>query len=196
MLVNYTRKYEKVSILASALMLIVALFLIFKPAESLSLITILFGLIIMIDGVIHIINYFKIDPTQKLMSFELIEGLIEVFAGAVITVCADALIEFLPIIFAIWIILKSLITFQMALNIKSVPNTSWGLMVIVAIIGILLGLITSIPELITFIESQRHHSHKDTNEGIVEATSNLLFSNLMNLFVIQSVGIFIFLIFA
>ena len=35
MLVNYTRKYEKVSILASALMLIVALFLIFKPAESL-----------------------------------------------------------------------------------------------------------------------------------------------------------------
>ena len=66
MLVNYTRKYEKVSILASALMLIVALFLIFKPAESLSLITILFGLIIMIDGVIHIINYFKIDPTQKL----------------------------------------------------------------------------------------------------------------------------------
>ena len=94
MLVNYTRKYEKVSILASALMLIVALFLIFKPAESLSLITILFGLIIMIDGVIHIINYFKIDPTQKLMSFELVEGLIEVFAGAVITVCADGLIEF------------------------------------------------------------------------------------------------------
>ena len=132
MLVNYTRKYEKVSILASALMLIVALFLIFKPAESLSLITILFGLIIMIDGVIHIINYFKIDPTQKL---------IEVFAGAVITVCADGLIEFLPIIFAVWIILKSLITFQMALNIKTVPNTSWGLMAVVAIIGILLGFI-------------------------------------------------------
>ena len=141
MLVNYTRKYEKVSILASALMLIVALFFNFKPAESLSLITILFGLIIMIDGVIHIINYFKIDPTQKLMSFELVEGLIEVFAGAVITVCADGLIEFLPIIFAVWIILKSLITFQMALNIKTVPNTSWGLMVVVAIIGILLGFI-------------------------------------------------------
>lgn len=141
MLVNYTRKYEKVSILASALMLIVALFLIFKPAESLSLITILFGLIIMIDGVIHIINYFKIDPTQKLMSFELIEGLIEVFAGAVITVCADALIEFLPIIFAIWIILKSLITFQMSLNIKTVPNSSWGLMLMIAIIGILIGFV-------------------------------------------------------
>lgn len=141
MLVNYTRKYEKVSILASALMLIVALFLIFKPAESLSLITILFGLIIMIDGVIHIINYFKIDPTQKLMSFELIEGLIEVFAGAVITVCADSLIIFLPIMFSIWIILKSLITFQMALNIKSIPNSAWGLMLAISIIGIILGFV-------------------------------------------------------
>ena len=139
MLVNYTRKYEKVSILASALMLIVALFLIFKPAESLSLITILFGLIIMIDGVIHIINYFKIDPTQKLMSFELVEGLIEVFAGAVITVCADGLIEFLPIIFAVWIILKSLITFQMALNIKTVPFLCQWLDYFLS--GILLGFI-------------------------------------------------------
>jgi uncharacterized membrane protein HdeD (DUF308 family) len=141
MLVNYTRKYEKVSILASALMLIVALFLIFKPEESLSLITVLFGLVIMIDGVIHIINYFKIDQTQKLMSFELIEGLIEVFAGAVIAVCADSLITFLPIIFAVWIILKSLITFQMALNIKTVPNSSWGLMLFIAIVGIVLGFL-------------------------------------------------------
>ena len=29
----------------------------------------------------------------------------------------------------------------MALNIKTVPNTSWGLMAVVAIIGILLGFI-------------------------------------------------------
>lgn len=60
------------------------------------------------------------------------------------------------------------------------------------IMGILLGVITSIPEFITFIESQRHHKDKENHEGIVEATSNLLFSNLMNLFIIQSIGILIF----
>ena len=63
------------------------------------------------------------------------------------------------------------------------------------IVGILLGVITSIPEFITFIESQRHYKNEDSHEGIVEATSNLLFSNLMNLFVIQSIGIILFLIF-
>ena len=64
------------------------------------------------------------------------------------------------------------------------------------VIGIILGLVTSIPELITFFESQRHHS-KSKNDilGVVEATNNLLTSNMMNLFLIQSLGIIIFVIF-
>lgn len=64
------------------------------------------------------------------------------------------------------------------------------------IIGVILGLVTSIPELITFFESQKHHS-KSKNDilGVVEATNNLLTSNMMNLFLIQSAGIIIFTIF-
>lgn len=64
------------------------------------------------------------------------------------------------------------------------------------IVGILLGMITSIPEFITFWESQKYNKDKTSHEGIIEATSNLLFSNMMNLFIIQSVGIILFLIFA
>ena len=61
------------------------------------------------------------------------------------------------------------------------------------IIGILLGFITSVPELITFFESQKHYKKKeDTEEGIIEATNNLLTSNILNLFVIQTIGIIIY----
>ncbi len=65
------------------------------------------------------------------------------------------------------------------------------------IIGILLGFITSIPELITFFESQRHYKNRDSNNmlGVVEATNNLLTSNMLNLFMIQSIGILIYAIF-
>ena len=64
------------------------------------------------------------------------------------------------------------------------------------IIGIILGFVTSIPELITFIEAQKHHS-KNSNEiqGVVEATSNLFASNMLNLFVIESIGIIMFITF-
>ncbi len=65
------------------------------------------------------------------------------------------------------------------------------------IVGVLLGIITSIPELITFIESQKHYTKNENREtGVVEATNNLLTSNIMNLFIIQSIGILIYTIFA
>jgi len=62
------------------------------------------------------------------------------------------------------------------------------------IIGILLGFITSIPELITFFESQKHYKRQKSSEllGVVEATNNLFTSNILNLFVIQTIGILIF----
>lgn len=65
------------------------------------------------------------------------------------------------------------------------------------IIGILLGFITSIPELIIFFESQKHYKRKkeDAILGVVEATNNLFTSNILNLFAIQSIGIIIYSIF-
>lgn len=60
------------------------------------------------------------------------------------------------------------------------------------VVGIALGFITSLPELITFFESQRHHKNEDNDLGVVEATNNLLTSNILNLFFIQSVGIIIY----
>lgn len=61
------------------------------------------------------------------------------------------------------------------------------------VIGVILGFTTSLPELITFFESQRHHKNaENTINGVVEATNNLLMSNIVNLFVILSIGIIIY----
>lgn len=60
------------------------------------------------------------------------------------------------------------------------------------VVGILLGFVTSLPELITFFEAQRYYKNVDDDMlGVVEATNNLLTSNILNLFAIQSVGILI-----
>jgi len=62
-------------------------------------------------------------------------------------------------------------------------------------IGIVLGFVTSLPELITFFESQKHHKGSNNDMlGVVEATNNLLTSNILNFFIIQSIGIIIFVI--
>jgi len=60
------------------------------------------------------------------------------------------------------------------------------------VVGVLLGFITSIPELLTFFESQKYNKkEKDEMLGVVEATNNLVASNTLNLFVIQTIGILI-----
>lgn len=59
-----------------------------------------------------------------------------------------------------------------------------------SIIGIFLGIITSIPEFITFFEAQKYYNKKENDMfGVIEATNNLFTSNILNLFIIQSIGI-------
>lgn len=61
-----------------------------------------------------------------------------------------------------------------------------------SVIGIALGFITSLPELITFIESQKNSKNNENEvEGVVEATNNLLTSNIINLFVVLTIGIIV-----
>lgn len=63
------------------------------------------------------------------------------------------------------------------------------------LIGILLGFVTSIPELITFFESQKHYKDsEDKMLGVVEATNNLFASNTLNLYIIQCIGILIYVL--
>lgn len=63
------------------------------------------------------------------------------------------------------------------------------------VLGIALGFVTSIPELITFYESQKHYKKSNEELGVVEATNNLLTSNVSNLFIIQTIGIILYSIF-
>lgn len=61
------------------------------------------------------------------------------------------------------------------------------------VVGVVLGFTTSLPELITFFEAQKHHKNAQNDMlGVVEATNNLLTSNILNLFIIQSIGIVFF----
>ena len=64
------------------------------------------------------------------------------------------------------------------------------------VLGVLLGLITSIPELVTFFEAQKNYKKEEDKKlfGVIEATNNLLTSNMLNLFIIQAIGIGIYIL--
>lgn len=103
----------------------------------------------------------------------------------------------LTIKYSIYIILVGVLLFIVG-NLLSITleNLCKSFNIAESFMGILLGFATSIPELITFFEAQKHN--KNTNNdilGVVESTNNLLTSNVLNLFIIQSIGIILLSIF-
>lgn len=98
---------------------------------------------------------------------------------------------FIIIKYTIYLLITSVVLYWIGDKLSIVLEELAGIFNISEIVlGIALGFITSLPELITFFESQKHHKDEKT-EGIVEATNNLLASNTLNLFIIQSIGIII-----
>ena len=99
------------------------------------------------------------------------------------------------IIYIIWILLAGILLYfigdKLGIVLENLANM-FGIPEY--ILGILLGFVTSIPELITFFEAQRYYKKEEDKImlGVIEATNNLLTSNILNLFVIQAIGIIIY----
>ena len=96
--------------------------------------------------------------------------------------------------YSIYLVLTSIALYIIGNQLSTVlENLAEVFLIPEFVLGIALGFITSLPELITFFESQRHYKEKEKQElGVVEATNNLLTSNILNLFVIQSIGILVY----
>lgn len=102
-------------------------------------------------------------------------------------------------VYVSYILLAGILLYLIGNQLGNVLNTlSEQLGIAESILGILLGFITSIPELITFFEAQKHYKEEEENKvlGVIETTNNLLTSNMLNLFIIQPLGIIIFMLFA
>ncbi len=141
MFIEILKKYEKKSIFIYILMILLSILLMFQPLKLIKLIIYLFGGITIIDGILHIVSYFQTKDELRLMNFELVEGLLEIISGTVTIMASEYLIAIFPIIIGIWMIIKSIIKFQLGFNFKTVENSKWLNVVIMSILTFILGLI-------------------------------------------------------
>lgn len=95
-------------------------------------------------------------------------------------------------VYVIYILLIGIILYLVGNLLSStLRNLCYIFNISEVVIGVALGVATSTPEFITFIESQRFHKNVNKELGIIEASNNLLVSNTLNLFIIQSLSIVI-----
>lgn len=135
------KKFAKSSLVISIVLIILALFLIFKPTESLNFIVILIGVVLSILGIMHMISYFSSSKEFKSLSFELIEGIAYICTGILLIINPNLINEFLATLVGAWMIIQSIIRFQFAFNLKAIDNKGWAVMLILSIITFILGVV-------------------------------------------------------
>lgn len=108
MIKNYIKKYEKYSIMISVLMVLLSLSLVLKPVQSMEIFIIFFSAILVVNGISCFISYFSSDKDERILSFDLINGLITILTGILVFIYRTSLIEIFPIILGLWIIFNNL----------------------------------------------------------------------------------------
>lgn len=138
---KYVRKLGRNSIVFSMILLVFGLFMFVKPISTINILMITFGCLLVVDGLVHLISYFSIKNDYRFFSGELAQAIIYIILGFVLVCNYDKISGLLPIILGIWIIVESIFKLQIALNIRDVYDSHWGMVLSMSIINGLLGMI-------------------------------------------------------
>ena len=141
MIKEYIKKYEMFSVVVSILMIFLSILLIVKPLESLEVFTIIFSIIILITGIGYIISYFTVPKLTRLLSFDLLMGLITIISGIMLIVYKSSVISIFPIILGMWIIISNLFKLQLSINLSLVLENNCALLILITILMIIIGIL-------------------------------------------------------
>lgn len=137
---DFLKKNGRNSILVSILLVVLSLFLIFSPNTSLKIIMMALGIVLAINGIFHMVSYFSATKELKMFSFELTLGVISLIIGLIFIFNPDIINTFLSIIIGGWIILQSISSIELAMNMKD-STSHWFVLLIISIVTLLIGVV-------------------------------------------------------
>ena len=141
MIKKYIKKCEMYSMIISILMIVLSLCLIFKPVKSIETFVLLFSIIMLVNGVIGVVTYFTIESDERLFSFDLLSGITNILAGVLVFIYRSSLVEVFPIMLGIYVIVSNLLKMQISINLSTVPESNWVLLVIMSILNMIIGVL-------------------------------------------------------
>lgn len=138
---KYIRKLGRNSIIMSIILLVFGLFMFIKPISTINVLMMIFGILLVIDGLLHLVSYFSIKNEYRFFSSELAQAIIYIILGFLLVCNYNTISSFLPIILGIWIVVDSIFKLQIALNIRDIYDSHWGILLAMSIINALLGAV-------------------------------------------------------
>lgn len=138
---EFIKKYSKDSLLVSAVLILVSFFLIFKPGFSINLVMIVLGVLLAFYGIVQTISYFSHIREIEFFNFQLAIGMLCLLTGLVFIFNPSFINSILPLAIGVWIVIKSITSLQLALNIRNTGASNWSVMLLLSILTFILGII-------------------------------------------------------
>ena len=143
-MINFFKKVSVASILTSIAIGILGLIILFNPNETIALLSLILGIIIMIIGIGKIISYIILRKESNFSNYDLIYGIIAIVISIIMLANANAFATIVRVIIGIWIAYTGIMKLIYALNLKSLSSSSWIAVMIMAIITIIAGIYIAI----------------------------------------------------
>lgn len=138
---DFIKKYSRDSLLVSVVIIILALFLIFNPGLSINIAMITVGLLLAFYGIVQTASYFSHSKEIQFFNFQLVIGMVCLLAGLVFIFNPTFINSILPLVIGVWIVIKSITSLQLALNIKNTGYNNWQMMLLLSILTFILGIV-------------------------------------------------------
>lgn len=130
-----------ISILISVIFAAVGIVLIWKPEETIKIISYVLGAIFIVIGITRIISSITEKGKYDLYNYNMIFGVLITIIGIVVIIYSNAIALLLNIVIGIWIIYTSLIRLSIAIKVKKQKgnNNIWVYILVLALIMLICG---------------------------------------------------------
>lgn len=129
-------KIFNTSIVTSAIILVLGIFLFIQPDTVINMISIVLGVIILIPGITSLINYFRTKYSPNLIT-----GVVTSIIGLILIVNTKLVASILPFILGIYFVVNGINRLQYALELKKEVKTNYLTSLIISILIIVCGIL-------------------------------------------------------
>lgn len=129
------KKLFGISIASSFIFLVLGLFLVFKTEGIINLISSIIGIILLINGGLSLIKYFKEDNN----TVNIIYGIVAILAGFILILNPTTIVSILPFVLGIYFTINGVVKLKYALDVKKYQKNTPVFMIIISILMIVCG---------------------------------------------------------
>lgn len=128
-------------IVVSVLFCVVGILMMVMPDQSMSTLVNIFGVFMMVFGVIKLVGYFSKDLYRLAFQYDLQFGILLLVLGFIVVIKPNNVMNFLCIALGISILADGLFKMQIALDSKKFGIPSWWLIMVLAVAADIIGLL-------------------------------------------------------